>query len=257
MFNQAYAVGGPACTQRTIEQLTDIRIDHFVVVNFAGFKSMVDALDGVPVCVPTEVNDTIGNIYLPAGSYEVTGDQALDYVRLRHGLSENGDIGRMKRQQAFLAAMANKAISAGTLANLPRLYSFLDAATKSLTTDEEFASLKELASLGQQLKNIGLEDIQFLTVPFESYEPDPNRLVWAPEAEQLWRRIRHDEPLPRKLSGSVTTAASPSSAPKPPKPSEPSEPSEPATPGDEPRGPSEEEIAEARAEDARENGLCA
>ncbi|HEX2297519.1 MAG TPA: LCP family protein [Pseudonocardiaceae bacterium] len=207
MFNAAYAVGGPACTVKTVEQLTDIRIDHFVVVDFNGFKHMVDALGGVPVCVPEEVNDTIGNIYLPAGSYEVQGQQALNYVRLRHGLSENGDIGRMKRQQAFLASMANKAISAGTLANPVRLYNFLDAATKSLTTDPGLDNLRDLAGLAKQLKDIGLDNIQFLTVPFESYEPDPNRLVWAPEAEQLWDKIRHDEPLTGELSQTVTTAA--------------------------------------------------
>ncbi len=129
-FNAAYAIGGPACTIRTVEQMSDVRINHFVVVDFNGFRAMVDALDGVPVCVPEEVNDDIGKIYLPAGSYEVQGQQALSYVRLRHELSENGDIGRMRRQQAFLASMANKAISAGTLVNPVRLYNFLDAATK-------------------------------------------------------------------------------------------------------------------------------
>ena len=147
MFNVAYAIGGPACTIKTVESLTDIRVNHFVVIDFNGFKSMVDALGGVPVCVPEEVNDDIGKIYLPAGSYEVKGQQALSYVRLRHGLSENGDIGRMKRQQAFLASMANKAISAGTLLNPVRLYNFLDAATKSLTTDPELASLNKLRGL--------------------------------------------------------------------------------------------------------------
>src|SRR4028118_1309508 len=117
MFNEAYAVGGPGCTQRTVEQLTGIRLDHFVVVDFAGFRQMVDALGGVPVCLPNEVNDEVGRIYLPAGSYEATGQQALDYVRVRYEISENGDIGRMRRQQVFLAAMVNKAVSAGTLTN--------------------------------------------------------------------------------------------------------------------------------------------
>ena len=254
MFNSAYAVGGPACTQRTVEQLTGIRIDHFVVIDFAGFTNMVDALGGVPVCVPTEVNDTIGNIHLPAGSYEMSGEQALDYVRLRHELSENGDIGRMKRQQAFLAAMANKAISAGTLTNPVRLYSFLDAATKSLTTDPGLASLKELSDLAGQVRDIGVEDIAFLTVPFETYEPDPNRLVWAPEAERLWERIRTDEDLSRKQSRSVTTAADESATPTAPT----EEPS--SSPAEDPSDGSTTEqspASEAKAEQARENGLCA
>ncbi|HEX6874266.1 MAG TPA: LCP family protein [Nocardioidaceae bacterium] len=216
MFNTAYALGGPACTQRTIEQLTGVRIDHFAVVKFDGFKYMVDALGGVEVCVPEEVNDTIGHIHLPAGTYEANGDQALDYVRVRHALSDNGDIGRMKRQQTFLASMANKAISAGTLANPVKLYNFLDAATKSLITDPDLAHLKKLAGLANQVRDIGLDNIQFLTVPWETYEPDPNRLVWAPEAKRLWWLIKHDKPLTQGLSKGVTTAAeAPSSKPKP------------------------------------------
>jgi LCP family protein required for cell wall assembly len=207
MFNEAYAVGGPACTIKTVEAITDIRVNHFVVVDFNGFKNMVYALDGVPVCVPEEVNDDIGKIYLPAGSYEVKGQQALSYVRLRHGLSENGDIGRMKRQQTFLASMANKAISAGTLVNPVRLYNFLDAATKSLTTDPGLASLKELGGLAKQLKDIGLDKIQFLSIPFESYEPDPNRLQLAPQADAIWDRLRHDDALSKRQSLGITTAA--------------------------------------------------
>ena len=250
MFNSAYAVGGPACTIKTVESITDIRINHFVVVDFNGFKNMVDALDGVPVCVPEEVNDDIGKIYLPAGSYEVKGQQALSYVRLRHGLSENGDIGRMKRQQAFLAAMANKAISAGTLANPVRLYNFLDAATKSLTTDPGLASLQKLGGLAKQLRDIGLDKIQFLTVPFESYAPDPNRLAIAPEADRLWERLREDEELTRRQARTVTTAAQDpdgaSSSPSP-KPSG----------GTSPSGGGSQAAEEAREQQALENGLCA
>ncbi len=249
-FNAAYAVGGPACTIKTVEEISDIRINHFVVVDFNGFRAMVDALDGVPVCVPEEVNDDIGKIYLPAGSYEVKGQQALSYVRLRHGLSENGDIGRMKRQQTFLASMANKAISAGTLANPVRLYNFLDAATKSLTTDPGLASLKHLAGLAKQLKDIGLDKIQFLSIPFETYEPDPNRLQLAPEADRIWERLRHDEPLTKRQSLGITTAAQ--------------DPSSVAGKGDKGDKGGQESAskragreAAARAAEAEANGLCA
>ena len=246
IFNEAYAVGGPACTIKTVEAVTDIRINHFVVIDFNGFKNMVDALDGVPVCVPEEVNDDIGHIYLPAGSYEVKGQQALSYVRLRHGLSENGDIGRMRRQQAFLASMANKAISAGTLLNPVRLYNFLDAATKSLTTDPSLASLNKLRGLAGQLKDVGLNQIQFLTVPWETYPADNNRVQFAPEADALWEKIRLDEPLPSKFGKDVTTAAE--------EPGESPSPSDGASPSSDPKA---EAKAEARARAAAENGLCA
>lgn len=241
MFNAAYAVGGPACTMKTVEKLTKVRINHFVVVDFNGFKHMVDALDGVEVCVPKEVNDTTGHISLPAGTYTVKGQRALDYVRVRHdiGTTETGDIGRMKRQQTFLASMANKAVSAGTLANPVRLYTFLNAATNSLTTDPGLASLKDLAGLARSFQGIGLDQIQFLTVPFETFPPDPNRLQWAPEADRIWKRMISDQPVSKRFAADITTAAT-----KNGRPTDKKSPS--ARP---PR-------SAAAAEKAAENGLC-
>ena len=247
MFNAAYAVGGPACTIKTVEKLTNVRINHFVVIDFNGFRKMVDALGGVEVCVPKEVNDETGHIYLPAGTYDVKGQKALDYVRVRHVISDNGDIGRMKRQQTFLASMANKAVSAGTLVNPVRLVRFLDAATKSLTTDTGLSSLNKLGGLAKSLKGVGLDQIQFITVPFESYEPDPNRLQWAPGADRLWYRIRNDMPINKRFAAEVTTAAKDPSASASPKPGSSATPSPSAD-------PSTDEAAAARA---AENGLCA
>jgi LCP family protein required for cell wall assembly len=246
MFNAAYAVGGPVCTVKTVEKLTNIPINHFVVIDFNGFRKMVDALGGVEVCVPKEVNDDTGHIYLPAGTYNVKGQRALDYVRVRHDISNNGDIGRMKRQQTFLASMANKAVSAGTLVNPVRLVRFLDAATKSLTTDTGLSSLNKLGGLAKSLKGVGLDQIQFLTVPFEAYPPDKNRLQWAPGAARLWYRVRHDLPLNKRFADDVTTAET-----KNGKPSGTASP----TPGGSPSSdPSPSKSAAAKAS---ENGLCA
>ncbi|WP_148571669.1 LCP family protein [Nocardioides caldifontis] len=208
-WNDAFALGGEACTIAQFEEMAGLRVNHFVVVDFAGFKTMVDALGGVPVCVPQEVNDPIGDIYLPAGTYKVTGNQALDYVRVRHsiGTIDTGDIGRMKRQQAFLASMVNTAVSAGTLFNPAKLWKFLNAATQSLTADPELSKMGTLFDLAQDVRNIGLDKVQFFTVPFEPYELDPNRLVPAPEAERLWEQLRHDEPLRRNLTSGATKAS--------------------------------------------------
>jgi LCP family protein required for cell wall assembly len=212
-FNAAYAVGGPACTVKTVEALTGIRINHFVVVDFVGFRAMVNAINGVTVCVPEEVNDTVGHIQLPAGTYKVTGQQALDYVRVRHDLgAPTGDIGRMKRQQTFISAMIKKVVSAGTLANPVRLISFLDAATGSLTTDPGFANLKQLASLGKSLKNIGLDNVKFITVPWEPWSEDANRVAWKPDANQLWRLIRRDRQLTAEFDSEAVTPGSGSTA---------------------------------------------
>ena len=230
-WNEAYALGGEACTIAQFEMMSKLRVNHFVVIDFNGFKDMVDALGGVPVCVPEEVNDPIGKIYLPAGSYEVSGSQALNYVRVRNEISDNGDIGRMKRQQAFLAAMVNKAVSAGTLFNPPRLIKFLNAGTKSLTTDPGLAKLTDLFELAQEVRGIGLNKVQFLTVPIETYEPDPNRLALGPNAGMLWEQLRTDVPLSKELTSGATKASEGKPGSGEPKPDD--------------------------AQEAEENGLCA
>ncbi len=252
-FNAAYAVGGPACTIKTVESLTNIRIDHFVVVDFAGFKDMVNAVNGVTVCVPDEVDDDIGRIHLPAGTYKVNGAQALDYVRVRHDIgAANGDIGRMKRQQAFIAAMVEKVVSKGTLANPVRLYKFLDAATNSLSTDSGFAHLKELVSLGTSLKNIGLDNVQFITVPNQPWPEDPNRLEWTPEANEVWRKIRFDRPLGKLAVDAVVPGRKPGEKSDGGSSTSPS-PKTPSDSASEDEGPSDEERKRA----AEEAGLCA
>ena len=250
-FNAAYSIGGPACTIKTVEQLTDIRIDHFVVIDFAGFKEMVNAINGVTVCVPKEVNDNVGHIHLPAGTYKVNGSQALDYVRVRHDIgAPNGDIGRMKRQQSFIAAMIEKVVSKGTLANPVRLYKFLDAATKSLTTDTGFAHLTELAALGSSLKDIGLDNIQFITVPNQPYPADPNRLEWSPDADGVWRKIRFDKPLGRLSVDAVVPGRKPGEQPG-------GSPTASPSPSGTPSAPDSGPTAAERKQAAQEAGLCA
>jgi hypothetical protein len=103
-------------------------------------------------------------------------------------------------------------VSAGTLANPVRLLKFLDAATNSLTTDPGFANLKQLASLGSSLKNIGLENVKFITVPWEPWSEDANRVAWKPEASQLWRLIRRDKPLTAEFDSDAVTPGSDNAA---------------------------------------------
>ena len=208
MFNTAFAVGGKQCTLQTVESLTDIYINHFIVLDFHGFQDMVDAVDGVQVCIPEDVDDDEHNIHFEAGTQELTGRDALNYVRERTVLSNTGDIGRMKRQQAFIGSMINKVMSAGTLSRPDRVYSFLDAVTKSIKVDEDLDTVQSLFKFVTQFKNTDLERIKFVTVPFEEYAPDPNRLQFAPDAEKLWKRIRNDEPLGEKFGeGSLSADA--------------------------------------------------
>jgi LCP family protein required for cell wall assembly len=241
MFNTAFSVGGEACTAKMVAELTGVYIDHYLSVDFNGFTKMVDAVDGVTVCIPEAVDDPKTGISFEAGTQELDGQQALDYVRERSQLSANSDIGRMKRQQVFVASMINKVISAGTLTRPYRVYQFVEAATESITPDPDLASLDKLAKLARQFRETDLDDIEFITVPFMAYEPDPNRLVWAPQADELWERIIADKPLNKKLSGQVVTASDPVGPSESPSES----PSASGTPGGN---------VDATA---TENGLCA
>ncbi|WP_148615702.1 LCP family protein [Nocardioides rubriscoriae] len=204
-FNTAFSVGGPLCTVQTVEELTGIFIDHFLVLDFNGFKDMVDAVNGVEVCLPKAVDDDEHNIHFEAGTQVLTGNQALDYVRERYQLSVTGDIGRMKRQQAFIASMVNKVRSAGTLSQPRKVYDFLGAVTSSIQVDDGLDTVGKLFDLAMQFRSTGLDKIKFITVPIE---PDPNNplvtLVWAPSADDLWERIKQDQKLGRDFSaGSI------------------------------------------------------
>jgi anionic cell wall polymer biosynthesis LytR-Cps2A-Psr (LCP) family protein len=112
----------------------------------------------------------------------------------------------MKRQQAFIASMINKVVSAGTLTRPSRVYSFLKAATGSVVTDPGLASLSKLANLAYQFRKTDLDNITFITVPFEEYPPDPNRLMWSDSAKGLWRVLLKDEPLPKRYREDVISA---------------------------------------------------
>ncbi|MEU0950191.1 LCP family protein [Streptomyces canus] len=196
MFNYAFQKGGSACTIRTVEKLTNIRVDHHMVVDFHGFKDMVDAVDGVAVCLAEPIDDKAAELRLPAGRVTLNGEEALGYVRARKSLGNGSDTDRMDRQQRFLGALVHKVQSNDVLLNPVKLYPVLDAATSSLTTDPGLASLRGLYELVRGLRHIPTERVQFLTVPRESYVYDANRdQLVEPEARRLFERLRKDAPV--------------------------------------------------------------
>jgi len=197
MWNANFSLGGPACLIRTLEGNTGIRIDHFMVLNFLGFQSMVEALGSVEVCVPTAINDSYSGLHLPAGRSRVNGAQALAFVRARHNVGTDGsDLGRISRQQAFLSAMVQEATSSKLLLRPDKLFGFLDAATKSLTTDPALANLNALREVAQSAIGLKPSQVRFVTVPVQEYPPDHNRVQWTSAADALWKSIRDDTPLP-------------------------------------------------------------
>ncbi|MFW5470872.1 LCP family protein [Knoellia sp. CPCC 206435] len=206
-WNQNFNTGGPGCLIRTIEGNTDIFVNHFAVVDFGGFKDMVQALGGVPVCTPVDIDDPKAGLRLSAGRHRLNGEQALGYVRTRYSVGDGSDIGRIKRQQAFMSSVAQEATRSSLLLRPDKLLRFLDAATRSLTTDPDFG-LGQMRDVAESVKGIGVDKIQFVTVPTEPYPADANRVQWAPAANTLWAAIRDDRDLgtPRPTPSPTDTA---------------------------------------------------
>ncbi|MFD8145322.1 LCP family protein [Streptomyces sp. NPDC059708] len=223
MFNAAYSVGqtpkgNPACTQNTVENLTGLRVDHTVVVDFKGFAALTQAVGGVQVCLPQDVyaqdldpNLTVrGARIFAKGEQTVSGQRALDYVRIRHGIGDGSDIGRIKRQQAFVAALIKKIKSDGLTPT--RLLPLTEAATKSLTVDPGLGSADKLLSFAMSLKDIDLHDTKFVTVPWR-YQGARVALV-EPDAGALWASLRADRTIDgQDASGRKTDAAPPQPGP--------------------------------------------
>ncbi|WP_346777374.1 LCP family protein [Streptomyces sp. HNM0575] len=195
-FNSAFQSGGAACTIRTVETLTGLRVDHHLVVDFTGFKSLVDTVGGVEVCLPGAVHDRDAKLELPAGRQTLGGEDALGYVRARHGLGNGSDTDRMSRQQEFLGSLVKKVRSNGVLLNPAKLYPVLHSATSALTADAGLDSLGELYELARGVRNIPEDRVRFLTVPRQSYRLDRNRdELTQPEAGRLFAQLRADRPV--------------------------------------------------------------
>ena len=248
-WNAAYSVGGPACTIRQFEQLTHVHVSNYVVVDFAGFKGMVDAVDGVEVCVPEDIDDDVADIHIPQGTHKLDGDEALGYVRVRHGVGDGSDLGRIRRQQAFIAALAAKVVDGGTLARVDRLFGFLNAATESLTTD--IPNIMEIAEIGKQFQDIGLGRIRFLTVPVVDSTTRPGRVEWTGDAAELWDRVRYDKPLGKLRIGSIgaNQVAPEESAP-------PTSSADPSPPASDDTDAGSSDGVDASADDLAYAGLC-
>lgn len=193
MINESFNSGGIACTWKTIESLTRVHIDHFIKVDFTGFKSMVDAVGGVEVCLPQPVNDKKALLHLPAGRQMLNGEQALGYVRARYSLGDGSDIGRIQRQQMFIASMVKKAMSGATLSDPARLWALLEAGTKAVTTDRGL-SVGVMKDLATSLQGLNVGKIRFITTPWHYSLTQPGRVEWVqPQAGRLFQIVAKDQ----------------------------------------------------------------
>ena len=209
-INSAFNWGGAPLLIQTFEEMSGLRIDHYIEVNFVGFVRMVDALGGVEICTKKDIDDPKSHLVLPAGVHNLNGIDALKYVRTREfdGL---GDIGRMQRQQAFISSVVKKATSMGVLLNPITMTSFINSALSAVTTDEGLNS-SDMIVLAKQLKSLSASNVRTLTVPLSDLYYNANgvtaSVLWDPVlAPELWERLRED----RAVVDEVVPSPSPSS----------------------------------------------
>lgn len=162
-LNSAFSLGGAPLLIDTIDHLTGLQVNHYLQVDFTGFKSMVNEVGGVDVCLTKPAKDHFSGINLSAGHHHISGDVALAFVRQRHGLP-NGDIDRIARQQQFIGSLVHKVLSSGTLLNLVKLNGFLDAATGSLRADKQLTG-GDIRKLALQFRSFSSGGVSFATVP--------------------------------------------------------------------------------------------
>ena len=213
-INSSFNWGGAPLLIQTIEEMTELKIDHYIEINFAGFARIVDSIGGVEICTKKNINDPKSHLVLEAGVHTLNGIESLKYVRTRE-FDGMGDIGKMQRQQAFMSAVLRKATSAGVLLNPVTMASFINSALSAVTTDSELKN-SDLIALAKQMKSLSTSSVRTLTVPLSDLNYYSNgvtsAVLWDPVlAPQLWTRLREDQ----AVVDEVVASPSPSSTKSP------------------------------------------
>lgn len=210
MFNTAFALGGgpekditgaAACTILTVEALTGLTIDDHVVVKMNGVVDIVDALGGVPMCLPEPVvgDKRYSDLELDQGRQVLDGETAIQFLRVRKGegmgLELGSDLMRIERQQAFVDSMLREVLDQNVITDTPALYRMVQASLRAMSTSPDLASPRALAGLAWSVRNVDPSDIVFESVPVVEASTDANRVVWTAEADEIWQRLAADAPL--------------------------------------------------------------
>ncbi|MEV5874554.1 LCP family protein [Streptomyces sp. NPDC052101] len=197
-FNTSLGQDGrdPGCTMRTVQAVTGIMPDHFMMVDFNAVKTLTSAVGGVDVCLAHPVNDKESHLKLPAGKSTVEGEQALAFVRTRHSWGNQGDLDRIKAQQQFMGSLMRKMSSGDTLTDPTKLIDLAEAATKALTVDKGIGSVGTLKDIALELKKVPTKNISFVTVPVIDNPADgavhKTVIVNQTTAPQVFDAIKND-----------------------------------------------------------------
>ncbi|SCK11205.1 LCP family protein [Streptomyces sp. WMMB 322] len=204
-FNTSLGQSGrdPGCTWRTVEKMTGLKINHFMMADFNAVKELSTAVGGVEVCTAKPINDPKSHLNLTAGRHTVKGEQALAFVRTRKSVGFGSDLDRIKLQQQFLSSMIRKMKSGDTLTNPSKLFSLANAMTKALTVDTGIGTVGKLTDLAKDLQRVNVKNITFATVPVVDNPDDPATVVLdEAKARPLFKMVKADKSLTKTKKGS-------------------------------------------------------
>jgi LCP family protein required for cell wall assembly len=199
-LNATFSSGGANCLWKTIEHTTGIRLDNFVQLNFTGFISVINAIGGVPVCLPTAIHKTrYDRLKLSAGRHVLKGWKALQFWRLRDGFGLNSDLQRIQRDQLLMVGLVQKILKTGVLHSLPKTWAIINAIseTHALTTDTGLTPGR-MVKIGASLAGISKKSIQFIEVPTVTYPANPN---WVQFDESKTTKLFDDIERDRAVHG--------------------------------------------------------
>nr|WP_253902254.1 LCP family protein [Bifidobacterium sp. DSM 109963] len=210
IFANAYQLGGDlssaaSCTVNAVNSLTGLDIQNFIVVDFGGLQSMIDAIGGVELCIPADVQDAYSGIDLTKGRHQLDGMTATQYARMRYGAGDGSDVQRTTRQQYLIKQLFRQALNKDLLTQSGQLYQLAKAALKSFNISKGLANTSTLAGLAMSLKDLDVSHLYARTVPVTQSPSDPNRVVWTSDADDLWAKMRSGEPIVDQSESSVST----------------------------------------------------
>lgn len=214
-INESLSHGGPGCTVATVSNLIGINIDHFMLVDFNAVKALSNVIGGVDVCVTKAIDDSYSGLQLPAGISSVQGEQALAFLRSRHGFGDGSDTSRIAAQQSFLASLLRKVQAEGTLTNPSMTMNIAEAITQNVTVDQGLTNPATLTGMGSIFAGVNLSDVVFATVPHEPYQYDDNKLQLSSSANALFERLRQDQSMVEKKESTPTAQDSSQSSAAP------------------------------------------
>ncbi|MEU0131344.1 LCP family protein [Streptomyces sp. NPDC006289] len=201
-LNAAYAEGGPHLTVRTVEGMTGVKIDHYLEVDFTSFMKTVDTLGGVEICTAKPLKDSYTGLDLTPGTHRLDGGQALQYVRSRH-LDGAADLGRMQRQQKFMAALIKQTTSSGVLMNPMKFQQVAASMLESVRADKDFGT-EQMLELGKAMRGFTPASSEFASVPLEEagfqVKGIGSTVKWdARKSKKLFQALQEDRPLAPQL----------------------------------------------------------